>query len=46
MTYEARTCGGCNGAKGHMVTTQDGKTTRQYWQNCGACGACGGKGVR
>jgi DnaJ-class molecular chaperone len=43
MGYEARTCGACNGAKGRMVTTQDGKTTRSSWQNCGACG---GKGVR
>lgn len=43
MSYQPRTCGSCGGNKGRMVTESNGKTTRQYWQNCGACG---GKGVR
>jgi DnaJ-class molecular chaperone len=43
MTYQPKTCGACNGAKGRTIIISDGKTTRQHWVNCGACG---GKGVR
>lgn len=40
MTYQPTTCTSCGGARGRVVTVQDGKTTRSQWQNCG------GKGVR
>lgn len=44
MTYEPRTCTGCNGQKGSTETEQgaDGKVV-SVWRSCQGCG---GQGVR